>query len=61
ALVLGKPLEEHLRVALTASQGDVSIFFTSGFSLLFLGLSALSIAWSFRAARKKPAAQAGGA
>ena len=43
ALVLGKQLEEHLRVALTASKGDVSIFFTSGFSILFLCLSAISI------------------
>jgi len=46
ALVLGKPLEEHLRVALTASQGDYSIFFTSPFSLFFLILSAFSILWS---------------
>ena len=28
ALVLGKQLEEHLRVALTGSQGDATIFFT---------------------------------
>lgn len=54
ALVLGKQLEEHLRVALTASKGDVSIFFTSGFSVLFLCLSAISIFWSFYANRKKP-------
>ena len=51
ALVLGRQLEEHLRVALTGSQGDVTVFFTSPFSLLFLGLSAVSIAWSLWAAR----------
>ena len=52
ALVLGKQLEEHLRVALTASKGDVSIFFTSSFSVLFLCLSAISIFWAFYANRK---------
>ena len=46
ALVLGKPLEEHLRVALTASQGDVTIFFTSPYSVFFLTLAALSVVWS---------------
>jgi putative tricarboxylic transport membrane protein len=47
ALVLGPQLEEHLRVALTGSRGDVAIFFTSPISLLFLCLSVLSIGWSF--------------
>jgi len=47
ALVLGRPLEENLRVALTASKGDVSTFFTSPISLGFLLLSAVSIAWPF--------------
>ena len=51
ALVLGGQLEEHLRVALTGSRGDVSIFFTSPVSLLFLILSVVSIFWSFYAAR----------
>ncbi len=46
ALVLGPQLEEHLRVALTASRGDVTIFFTSPFSLLFLCLSVVSVVWS---------------
>lgn len=46
ALVLGKPLEEHLRVALTASKGDYSVFFTSPFSLFFLCLAAASVIWS---------------
>jgi len=46
ALVLGKPLEEHLRVALTASQGDVTVFFASPYSAFFLTLAALSIVWS---------------
>ena len=50
ALVLGPQLEEHLRVALTASKGDVSVFFTSPFSVLFLCLSAVSIGWPFLAA-----------
>jgi len=52
ALVLGRQLEEHMRVALTGSQGDISIFFTSPVSLLFLCLSAVSIAWSLLAARR---------
>ena len=46
ALVLGPQLEEHLRVALTSSQGDLSIFFTSPYSLLFLMLALLSVVWS---------------
>ena len=52
ALVLGRQLEENLRVALTSSQGDISIFFTSPISLGFLFLSLLSIVWSLRAARQ---------
>ncbi len=56
ALVLGRPLEEHLRIALTGSQGDVSIFFTSPFSVLFLSLSAVSIAWSVASARRERSA-----
>ena len=51
ALVLGGQLEENLRVALTSSQGDISIFFTSPISLGFLFLSLLSILWSLRSAR----------
>ena len=46
ALVLGPQLEEHLRIALTASHGDISIFFTKPFSLLFLCLSIVSVIWS---------------
>ncbi len=57
ALVLSRQLEEHLRVALTASKGDVSVFFTSPFSILFLCLSAVSILWPFVSEwRKKKAA-----
>ncbi|MCZ6593114.1 MAG: tripartite tricarboxylate transporter permease [Alphaproteobacteria bacterium] len=52
ALVLGSQLEENLRVALTSSQGDISIFFTSPISLGFLILSLLSIVWSLRSARR---------
>jgi putative tricarboxylic transport membrane protein len=52
ALVLGPQLEEHMRVALTASKGDISIFFTSFFSLFFLILSAISIVWSLWAERR---------
>ncbi len=51
ALVLGVPLEENLRVALTSSQGDISIFVSSPIALTFLALSALSIIWSLRSAR----------
>ena len=53
ALVLGRQLEEHLRVALTASKGDWSVFVTSPFSLFFLGLSLISILWPFIAARRQ--------
>jgi len=53
ALVLGGQLEEHLRVALTESQGDVLVFFRSPFSVLFLCLSAVSIVWPFVAARRQ--------
>lgn len=52
ALVLGRQLEEHLRIALTASQGDVSVFFTSPYSAFFLGLAAISITWSIVNARR---------
>jgi len=47
ALVLGRPLEEHLRVALAGSQGDPTVFFTHPYSVLFLGLAVLSVFWSF--------------
>ena len=59
ALVLGKQLEEHLRVSLTSSKGDVTVFFTSPFSVFFLCLSLLSIAWPFISEwRKRKAAAA---
>lgn len=51
ALVLGPQLEEHLRVARTASKGDVSVFLTSPFSVLFLCLSLVSMGWPFVASR----------
>ena len=47
--------EEHLRVALTGSQGDPSVFIASPFSALFLALSVLSVAWSLWAARRPEA------
>ncbi len=52
ALVLGRPLEEHLRVSLISSQGDPMIFFTSPFSVFFLLLAAMTIAWSIYAERR---------
>jgi putative tricarboxylic transport membrane protein len=56
ALVLGRQLEEYLRVGLTSSKGDITIFFTSPISLSFLCLSVASVAWSFYSERnKKPA------
>jgi len=59
ALVLGRPLEEHLRISLTSSQGDLMIFFQSPFSLFFLGLAALSVIWSvFLEPRRERARQA---
>jgi putative tricarboxylic transport membrane protein len=54
ALVLGSQLEENLRVALTSSRGDISIFFTSPISLGFLTLSLLSILWSLRSGPAAP-------
>jgi putative tricarboxylic transport membrane protein len=54
ALVLGGQLEEHMRVALTSSRGDISIFFSSPISVGFLCLSAISIVWSLRSNRNKP-------
>lgn len=53
ALVLGGQLEEHMRVALTASRGDYSVFVTSPFSLFFLCLSLVSIVWPLIAARRR--------
>ncbi|MDH3420381.1 MAG: tripartite tricarboxylate transporter permease [Gammaproteobacteria bacterium] len=52
ALVLGRQLEENLRVALTGSQGDISVFFTSPFSVLFLSLAAVSVVWSIVSSRR---------
>ena len=57
ALVLGNQLEEHLRVSLTSSKGDISIFFTSPISLTFLCLSAVSIAWSLYSARRSESSE----
>lgn len=47
AMVLGRQLEEHLRVSLISSQNDISVFFTRPFSLFFLCLAAVSVFWSF--------------
>ena len=52
AMVLGRQLEEHLRVSLISSQNDITIFVTSPFSLFFLCLAAASIIWSFWAEHK---------
>lgn len=52
AMVLGRQLEEYLRLALTASKGDPSVFFTSPFSLVFLALSVVSIVWAFASERR---------
>lgn len=52
ALVLGRPLEEHLRASLISSQGDITVFFTRPFSVFFLCLAAVSIFWSFYLDRK---------
>jgi len=53
ALVLGRQLEENLRVALTSSKGDIMIFFSSPISVTFLGLAALSVFWSLRSHQKR--------
>lgn len=52
ALVLGRQLEEHLRVSLISSQNDLTVFFTSPFSLFFLCLAAGSVFWSFYAEKR---------
>lgn len=58
ALVLGGQLEEHLRVALTSAQGDLTIFVTSPFSLFFLCLAGISVFWSFYAHRRTKSGEA---
>ena len=55
ALVLGRQLEENLRIALTGSQGDITVLVTSPFSALFLGLSVVSVVWSIVGARRQRA------
>lgn len=52
ALVLGAQIEEQLRVSLTASQGDWTVFVTEPISLMFLILSVVSISWSLWIERK---------
>jgi len=47
AIVLGDQLETHLRIALTTSKGDISVFFSSPISIFFLALSAFTIMWPF--------------
>jgi len=59
ALVLGQQLEENLRIALTGSQGDISVFFTSPFSALFLSLSVVSVIWSIQSTRGMQNKEAG--
>ena len=59
ALVLGQQLEENLRIALTGSQGDISVFFTSPFSALFLSLSVVSVVWSIQSTRRMQNKEAG--
>lgn len=59
ALVLGEEIEKQLRVALTGSQGDIAIFFTSTYSPFFLALAALSVTWSvISSARRQSAGRA---
>ena len=48
ALVLGRQVEENLRISLTGSQGDPTVFLTSPIALTFLTLSVVSVAWSLR-------------
>jgi putative tricarboxylic transport membrane protein len=57
ALVLGDSIEDQLRVALTASKGDISIFFTSTYSPFFLALTALTVAWALMSNRKREPAE----
>ena len=56
ALVLGPPLEEHLRISLVISGGDVTVFLTRPVSAGFLALAALlvvrQIPWPWK--RREP-------
>ncbi len=58
ALVLGRQIEENLRVALTASKGDISVFIQSPYSAFFLVLTLVTVFWSlyvrFRQRRAPP-------
>lgn len=45
AFILGPLAETNLRLALTLSAGDPSVFLTRPFSAVFLGLGALSLVW----------------
>jgi len=60
ALVLGNQIEMHLRLALTASKGDISVFFNSPISIVLYALSLFSISWPFIMERRKKRAAKGG-
>ena len=60
AMVLGRQLEEHLRVSLISSQNDISVFFSRPFSLFFLCLAAISIFWSFYIERNRKSGPSSG-
>ena len=56
---VGLDIVEISRVErLIASKGDVTVFFTSPFSVFFLFLSAVSIVWPFLSERRKSKAAA---
>lgn len=56
-LVLGRQIEEQLRVSLTSSKGDIGIFFSTPISVTFLTLAVLSIVWSLYSARRAATTQ----
>jgi putative tricarboxylic transport membrane protein len=55
-LVLGETLEKQYRTALIMTEGDYSIFYTSGVALFFFGLTAITIGLQiFSSRRRRPA------
>lgn len=55
-LVLGETLEKQYRTALIMTEGDYSVFYTSGVALFFFGLTALTIGLqTFASLRRRPA------
>jgi putative tricarboxylic transport membrane protein len=50
--VLGPIAENNMRMALTMTRGDYSVFFTRPISVVFLALAVLSVLYSLYSIRK---------